>query len=343
MAQSHPVAQGSPGVPGTGPGSPPRARPKPPSRVGDRVFSGLSSTIAMLLAALVLAIFVFLVKSALPGLRADDANFFTTRTWSTDSAPAEFGIASLAWVTVISSIIALMIAIPLAVGIALFITQMAPRRLAGPVAFVVDLLAAVPSIIFGLWGGIVLGSSAIMGWIRDAVIAVLGWIPIFRTTPSWTDPTGTIFLASVVLAIMILPIATATSRDVMEQTPTDQIEASLALGATRWEVIRTAVLPHSRSGIISGAMLGLGRALGETLAVTLILQQVSQMQLRRAFNPSIFTGGDTFASKIARDFPEAINSPTALGALVASGLSLFIITFVVNAAARWIAGRGVRR
>ncbi len=328
--------------PGTGTPAP-APRMKPPSRVGDRIFSGLSAGIAVALAVLVFVILIFLIKSAWPALSHNDANFFTTRTWSTDSTPLNFGIAAMTWTTVISAIIALVIAVPLAVGIALFITQIAPRRLAGPVAFVIDLLAAVPSIIFGLWGGIVLGSSGIIVWIRQVLVDLLGWIPIFKETPSWTDPTGTVFLASVVLAIMILPIITATSRDVMAQTPRDQIEAALALGATRWEVIRTSVLPHARSGIISGSMLGLGRALGETLAVTLILQQVSQMQLKKAFNPSIFTGGDTFASKIARDFSEAINDPGALGALVASALSLFIITFVVNAAARAIAERGVRK
>ena len=328
----------------TAPSKPhPSVRTKTPSRTGDRVFSGLSATVAVLMAALVVVIFAFLVKSAIPALSANQANFFTTRTWSTDGDPIQFGIAALFWTTAISSVIALLIAVPLAIGIALFITQMAPRKLAGPVAFVVDLLAAVPSIIFGLWGSIVLAQAGFLEWIRSALIAVLGWIPIFSETPSWTDPSGTVFLASIVLAIMILPIITATSRDVMAQTPRDQIEASLALGATRWEVIKMAVLPHAPSGIISGAMLGLGRALGETLAVTLILQQVSQMQLRRVFDPSIFTGGDTFASKIARDFPEALNDPQSLGALVASGLALFVITFFVNGAARMIAERGVKR
>lgn len=345
MAESNQLAEPVSGSPSPG-GPQPRsaaAEMKPPSRTGDRVFLGFSSTISVLMAVLVLVIFVFLVKAAIPALTDNDSNFFTTRTWTTDSSPLNFGIAALAWTTAVSAIIALVIAVPLAIGVALFITQMAPKKLAGPVAFVVDLLAAVPSIIFGLWGSVVLGQFGFLNWIRTVLVTVLGWIPIFQATPSWDDVAGTIFLASIVLAIMILPVITATSRDVMEQTPRDQIEASLALGATRWEVIKMAVMPHSRSGIISGSMLGLGRALGETLAVTLILQQVSQMQLKRVFNPSIFTGGDTFASKIARDFPEALNDPKTLGALVASGLSLFVITFIVNAAARMIAERGVKR
>ncbi|MDN6623533.1 MAG: phosphate ABC transporter permease subunit PstC [Acidipropionibacterium jensenii] len=342
-ASPHAAGQPDPHAAGQPDPHPTRVQTKPPSRVGDRIFSGTSATVAILLAVLVVLIFAFLVRSAIPALQDNESNFFTTRTWSTDSSPLNFGIAAMAWTTAISSIIALAVAVPLAIGIALFITQMAPPRLAGPVAFVVDLLAAVPSIIFGLWGSIVLSQAGFLEWIRSVLATLLGWIPIFRETPSWTDVSGTVFLASTVLAIMILPIITATSRDVMAQTPTDQIEASLALGATRWEVIKMAVLPHARSGIISGSMLGLGRALGETLAVTLILQQVSQMQLRRAFDPSIFTGGDTFASKIARDFPEALNDPKSLGALVASGLALFVITFFVNGAARMIAERGVKR
>lgn len=327
----------------TAAGARPGALMKPVSRVGDRIFSGLSSTIAVALAVLVVVILVFLVKTALPALSANEANFFTTRTWQTRETPLHFGIQALLWTTVISSVLALLAAVPLAIGIALFITQLAPKKLAGPVAFVVDLLAAVPSIVFGLWGGIVLGSSGIVVWLREVVIDVLGWIPIFREVNGWADPTGTIFLASMVLTMMILPIITAVTRDVMRQTPRDQIEASMALGATRWEVIRLAVLPHSRSGIISGSMLGLGRALGETLAVTLILQTISPIQLKKSLNLSIFTGGETFASKIARDFSEATNDPRALGALVASALTLFVITFIVNAAARIIAERGVAR
>ncbi|WP_130866856.1 phosphate ABC transporter permease subunit PstC [Acidipropionibacterium timonense] len=316
---------------------------KPVSRVGDRVFSGLSSTIAILLAVLVLVIFAFLIWRAVPALSDDSVNFFTSRQWVTDESPLQFGIQALLWTTVISSILALLVAVPLAIGIALFITQLAPKKLAGPVAFVVDLLAAVPSIVYGLWGGVVLGSSGVVRWIRDIITGALGWIPLFKPVDGWADPTGTIFLASQVLAIMILPIITAVSRDVMLQTPRDQIEAAMALGSTRWEVIRLAVLPHSKSGIISGSMLGLGRALGETLAVTLILQTISPMQLVQKLDLSIFTGGETFASKIARDFSEATNDPKALGALVASALSLFVITFIVNAAARLIAERGVKR
>ena len=238
------------------------SRMKPVSRVGDRIFAGASSVIAIALAIIVILMFIFLIKTAAPTLSANTDNFFTSRAWTTDQNPPAFGIQALLWTTVISSLLALLIAVPLSVGIALFITQLAPKKLASPVAFVVDLLAAVPSIVFGLWGGIVFGSSGIVNGLRHVIIAVLGWIPIFSEDPAWSSATGTVYLASLVLAIMILPIITAVSRDVMAQTPHDQIEAALALGSTRWEVIKLAVLPHSRSGIISGAMLGLGRALG---------------------------------------------------------------------------------
>lgn len=319
------------------------SRMKPVSRVGDTIFAGASSVIAIALAVIVILMFVFLMKTAAPTLLANTDNFFTSRAWTTDQNPPAFGIQALLWTTVISSLLALLIAVPLSVGIALFITQLAPRKLANPVAFVVDLLAAVPSIVFGLWGGIVFGSSEIVNGLRGAIITTLGWIPIFSEDSSWSSATGTVYLASLVLAIMILPIITAVSRDVMAQTPHDQVEAALALGSTRWEVIKLAVLPHSRSGIISGAMLGLGRALGETLAVTLILQTMSPMALKQNLNLSIFVGGETFASKIAGNFSEAISDPTSLGALVASTLALFVITFVVNATARLIAAKGVKR
>src|SRR5215218_2451489 len=206
-----------------------------------------------------------------------------------------------------------------------------PGLQGGPVSFAVDLLAAVPSIIFGLWGLSVLGPF--LAPAAQWLISTIGWIPLFSKS---VDPKGSVFVASVVLAIMILPIVTAISRDVFAQTPRDHIEAALALGATRWEVIRTAVLPHGRSGVISASMLGLGRALGETIAVMIILTQPAPGS---PFTPSIFAGGETFASKIANNAAE-FDSPSKTGAFIASGLVLFVVTFVVNAVARIIAERG---
>jgi phosphate transport system permease protein len=301
------------------------------SHTGDRVFRGLTSSSGLIIVLLVGFVGIFLLALALPSLLADQDNFLTSRNWIVSGEQLRFGIAGLFWTTVLSSVLAMVMAVPVAVGVALCLTQYLHRRASGPVSFVVDLLAAVPSIIFGLWGLIVLGPflAPAAEWLADK----LGWIPLFSRS---VDPKGSVFVASVVLAIMILPIVTAISRDVFAQTPRDHIEAALALGATRWEVIRTAVLPHGRSGVISASMLGLGRALGETIAVMIILTQPAPGS---PFTPSIFAGGETFASKIANNAQE-FDTPSKTGAFIASGLVLFVVTFVVNAVARIIAERG---
>jgi phosphate transport system permease protein len=282
---------------------------------------------------LVVFVGLFLLALALPSLLADKDNFLTSRNWTVAGDQLRFGIAGLLWTTVLSAVVAMVIAVPVAVGVALCLTQYLHKRASGPVSFVVDLLAAVPSIIFGLWGLTVLGPF--LAPAAEWLINHLGWFPLFSRS---IDPKGSVFVASVVLAMMILPIVTAISRDVFAQTPRDQIEAALALGATRWEVIRTAVLPYGRSGVISASMLGLGRALGETIAVMIILTQPAPDS---PFTPSIFAGGETFASKIANNASE-FDSPSKTGAYIAAGLVLFLVTFAVNAVARVIAERGVK-
>ncbi len=301
------------------------------SRTGDRVFRGLASSSGILIVGLVLFVGFFLLALALPALLQNQDNFLTSRNWIVAGDQLRFGILGLLWTTVLSSVLAMVMAVPVAVGVALFLTQYLPPRFAGPLSFVVDLLAAVPSIIFGLWGLTVLGPFLNPAglWISSQ----LGFIPFFEPG---TQPRNSVFVASVVLAIMILPIVTAISRDVFAQTPRDHVEAALALGATRWEVIRAAVLPYGRSGVISASMLGLGRALGETVAVLIILSQVAPGS---DFSPSIFAGGETFASKIANNAAE-FDTPSKTGAFIASGLVLFVVTFVVNAFARIIAERG---
>jgi phosphate transport system permease protein len=302
------------------------------SRTGDRIFRSLATTSGLLIVLLVLFVGIFLLALALPSLQANQDNFLTSRNWTVAGNELRFGIAGLFWTTVLSAVLAMAMAVPVAVGVALCMTQYLHKRVSGPVSFVVDLLAAVPSIIFGLWGLTVLGPflAPAAAWL----ISKLGWIPFFERN---VDPKGSVFVASVVLAIMILPIVIAISRDVFAQTPRDHIEAALALGATRWEVIRTAVLPHGRSGVISASMLGLGRALGETIAVMIILTTPSAGS---PFSPSIFAGGETFASKIANNAAE-FDSPSKTGAYIAAGLVLFVVTFAVNAIARIIAERGV--
>jgi len=304
------------------------------SQTGDRIFGGMARGSAVLIVLLVLFVGVFLLVLAFPSLVANQDNFLTSRNWTVSGSELGFGIAGLLWTTVLSSVLAMVMAVPVAIGVALFLTQYLHKRAAGPVSFVVDLLAAVPSIIFGLWGLTVLGPF--LAPAGEWISSKLGFIPLFTRI---SDPKSSVFVASVVLAIMILPIVTAISRDIFHQTPRDQIEAALALGATRWEVIQTAVIPYGRSGVISASMLGLGRALGETIAVMIILSQPAPGS---PFTPSIFAGGETFASKIANNAAE-FDSPSKTGAYIAAGLVLFLVTFAVNAMARVIADRGTAK
>jgi phosphate transport system permease protein len=297
-------------------------------RRGDRLFSGLSIGSGALVVAVIAAIAVFLLAQAVPSLLDNKANFLTSRVWNVQAGGLEFGIADLLWVTVMSSIVAMALAVPVAIGVALFLTQYAPRRLARPFAAAVDLLAAVPSVVYGLWGAYIVLSH--LSTIQNGIAKVLGWIPVFSDDRVIT---GSIFAGGVVLAVMILPIVTAISREVFDQTPLAHKEAALALGATKWEMIRTAVLPFGRPGVISASMLGLGRALGETIAVLLIIREV-----RGDWTWSIFSGGNTFASRIARDAGE-FDSPEKTGAYIAAGLVLFVLTFAVNAAARVVIER----
>lgn len=306
-------------------------------RLGDRVFRGLSEGSGVLVIALIAAIGLFLVWRAVPALGRNDANFFTYGgNWvTTDTAHMKFGILDLLQVTVFVSIFALILAMPVALGIAIFLTQYAPRRVSGPLGYMVDLLAAVPSIIYGVWGLYVLAPviKPFALWLNKN----LSWIFLFDTGNASVAGGGTIFTAGIVLAVMILPIITAVTREVFVQTPRGQIEAALALGATRWEVVRTTVLPFGLSGYISGAMLGLGRALGETIALLIILRGT-----QKAFGWSLFDAGYTFASKIASAASE-FNDQYKAGAYIAAGLVLFVLTFVVNSAARAaVAGRGAR-
>ncbi|MCV7145798.1 phosphate ABC transporter permease subunit PstC [Mycobacterium riyadhense] len=283
----------------------------------------------IVIAILLIAIFLFI--RAVPSLRANNANFFTSAAFDTaDDEKLAFGIRDLFMVTVLSSISALVLAVPIAVGIAVFLTQYAPRRLSRPFGAMVDLLAAVPSIIFGLWGIFVLAPK--LEPIASFLNRNLGWLFLFKQGNVSLAGGGTIFTAGIVLAVMILPIITSVSREVFRQTPLIQIEAAQALGATKWEVVRMTVLPFGRSGVIAAAMLGLGRALGETVAVLIILRSAA-----KPGNWSLFDGGYTFASKIASAAAE-FSEPLPTGAYISAGFALFILTFVVNAAARAIAG-----
>ena len=296
------------------------ATPRAKTRPGDRIFSRSAQVAGILILIILAGVAAFLVRESLPTFTADPSEIdggegFLSYVW-----PLVFG-------TVAAAIIALVVATPLALGIALFISHYAPRRLAQGLGYVVDLLAAIPSVVFGLWGIQWLAPQVqpAWTWLADN----LGFIPLFTGPASATG--RTMMTAGLVLAVMILPIITAISREVFLQTPTLHEEAALALGATRWEMIRMAVLPFGRPGIISGIMLGLGRALGETMAVAMVLST-------GGFTWSMVTSGNnTIAAEIALDFPESSGLKT--NTLIAAGLVLFVITLAVNMFARWIVSR----
>jgi phosphate ABC transporter permease protein PstC len=304
---------------------------------GDAVFAGLARGCAIFILLLMAAIAAFLVFQAISAISKDKSNFFTEFNWDPDGNLASsngqphFGIAAIAWGTLMTSIIGLILGAPIAVGVALFITQYAPRRLGQILGYVVDLLAAVPSVVYGLWGLLVLDNH--MAGISELLHDVLGWIPIFATNGTYGS---SYFTAGVVLAIMLLPIVAAISREVFRQTPRDNIEAAYALGATKWEMIRIAVLPYGRSGVSSAIVLGFGRALGETIAVALVLSTNFTI-VTKILEP----GGNTIAANIANSFGDA--GPVGRQALIASGMVLFVITLGVNYLARTITRRGARK
>lgn len=303
-------------------------------RRGDTVFRWSTTAGGLVVLALLGAIAAFLVVRSIPALTANEGSFLTTREWNPDGAQV-FGIAALLFGTVLSSTIALALALPVAIGTAVFVTQYAPRRVGTALGWTVDLLAAVPSVVYGLWGYFFLLPHLVP--VQKLLSGTFGWIPLFA------DPDGqastfskSVFGASVVLAIMIVPIISAISREVMVQADAGHHEAALALGATRWEAIRVAVLAPSRPGLVSAAMLGLGRALGETIAVAIVIGS--------SFGISwhvLVPGGNTIAANIANKFGEA--GATGRSALIASGLVLFLLTFLVNLVARIVISRtGVR-
>ena len=294
----------------------------PPLRVGDRVFSGTALFAGSMILVTLAAVTIFLVVQSLPGITAssEKASLLDTNFWDY-VWPLTFG-------TVWASFLAIIIAVPLSVSVALFISHYAPRKLAQALGYVVDLLAAVPSVVFGLWGIMVLAPSAqpIYSWLMTN----MGWFPLFAGEAAVGR---SIFTAAIVLAVMIVPIITAICREIFLQTPRLHEEAALALGATRWEMVKMAVFPFGRSGIVSASMLGLGRALGETMAVAMVLSATGAISFKlfTSQNPS------TIPANIALTFPEAYG--TNVNVLIATGLILFIVTFAVNALARWIVSR----
>ena len=291
-------------------------------RLGDRVFAGMSTGAGIVILLVLAGVAIFLTVEGIPGMLASPEEVKSGERFLPYVWPLVYG-------TLLAAFLALVMSVPVAIGVALYISHYAPRRLAAVMGYLIDLLAAVPSVVYGLWGIGFLAGQLVPAY--EWLNAKLGFIPLFAGPPSATG--RTIFTAAIVLAVMILPIMTAICREIFLQTPRLHEEAALALGATRWEMTRMAVFPYARSGIVSSAMLGLGRALGETMAVAMVLSAsgVVTLNLISSTNPS------TIAANIALSFKEA--SGLSVNALIASGLVLFVITFAVNFAARLIVDR----
>ncbi|MFT8395822.1 phosphate ABC transporter permease subunit PstC [Propionibacterium sp.] len=291
---------------------------------GDSVFKGLSTGSGVLIVVILAAVAIFLIAQAIPAF--GNGNFALGNGSNGNVlqyvGPFLFG-------TLYSAVLALVIAVPVGVGIALFIALYAPRRLASGLGYIIDLLAAVPSVVFGLWGlqTLSVAMQPVLHWLNQ----YFGFIPLFGGRVSGTG--RTMLTAVVVLAVMVLPIITSMCREVFLQVPSRQMEASLALGATRWEMIRQVVFPYSQSGIISASMLALGRALGETMAVAMVLSAARVVQ----FSILTSTSSGTIAANIALSFPEATG--LTINLLIATGLVLFVITFLVNFVSRWVVAR----
>jgi phosphate transport system permease protein len=300
------------------------------SRVPDAAFQYAMMACGLSVAALLGLIFYELVASSSLSLHQFGWKFFTSQVW--DPVNNVFGALPFIYGTIVSSLVALVIAVPLGLGVAVFITEMCPQGLRGMLSFATELLAAIPSVIYGLWAIFVLVPMLRL-YIEPGLMRYLGWTGLFEGPPYGIG----MLAAGMVLAVMVVPIISSLTRDVLNAVPRQQREAALALGATRWEMIRVGVLRNARAGILGAVILGLGRALGETMAVTMVIGN------RPEIAKSLLAPGYTMASVIANEFTEATGS-LYLSALVEIGLALFLVTIVVNALARllvWSVTRGV--
>lgn len=296
------------------------------ARVADPAFKWVLTALAALILILIAFFFYFLAKKAQPAFAQFGViGFIFDNDWNVSKNI--YGALPLLFGTVVTSFLALLIGVPIAVATALFVTEMCPQRLRSPLTVLIELLAAVPSVVYGLWGIFVLVPrlKSAEQWFADT----FDFLPFVGGTVAGPN----YFIAGLILAIMILPIVSAISREVMTTVPADHKEAALALGATRWEMIKIAVLPYSRRGITGAAMLGLGRAIGETIAVTLVIGNSPTI------GKQIFDQGYSLAAVIANEFGEAANDPLHSAALIAAGLVLFVLTLLVNALARFIVMR----
>jgi phosphate transport system permease protein len=309
-------------------GGPPRRLPSiQGSVIADTIYRWMLIAFALCVPTLLLLIFAEVGRAGWPALKQFGFSFLTSSTW--DPVNGQFGAAPAIVGTILTSTIALVLATPLALGGAIFLSEFSPLWLRQPLSFFIDLLAAVPSVVYGLWGIfflLPLMRVSVMPFLRDTLH--LGATPFF-SGPAYGP---SILAAGLILAIMVLPYIAAVSREVLMAVPRSQREAALALGATRWEAITGAVIPYAKTGIFGGIILGLGRALGETMAVTMLIGN------RHELSASLFSPGYTMASLIANEFSEA-GSDIHLSALMAVGFVLFVLTLIVNAIARWLVWR----
>jgi phosphate transport system permease protein len=299
--------------------------------VGDRSFAAVALMAGLSVLAILLLIAWATTKEAWPIFRDHPGTFLFSKTW--DPNHNKFGMLAYLYGTVITAVIALVFAVPLSIGIALFVNEVAPRWLRQPVISVLDLLAVVPSVVFGLWALQVLAQPirGFYGHISD----VLSHIPIVGKLFAGPTYGSSFFTAGLILALMVVPIMTSLIREVFATTPVNEKEAALALGATRWEMVRGAVFPHSIGGMVGAITIGLGRAMGETIAVALIIGSSPQITAK------LFSPGDSMPAVIANQFGEASGDQRA--ALIGLGVMLFLLTFVVNLSANMVVQRSIRR
>jgi phosphate transport system permease protein len=305
--------------------SPPRWQSLLSRDRSDRIYRQVLTAFALALPLLIIVILGVLFVEAWPAVKRFGASFLVTSTW--DPVREVYGAAPMIFGTLASSLLALVIAVPLALSVAIFLTEFAPRRLRQPVAFLVELLAAIPSVVYGMWGIFVL-IPFLRSYVVPPLKAVFGWTPFLQGVFYGNS----LLAGGVILAIMIVPYIAAVSREVLLAVPTSQREAALAMGATRWEAVRSAVLPYGRAGLIGAVILGLGRALGETMAVTMVIGN------RHDISVSILQPAYTMAAAIANEFSEA-TTHLYQSALMEVGLILFVVTVAVNAIARLLIWR----
>ena len=297
----------------------------------DRIFKGITLLAASAVVAILIAIILELYTQSSFSIDKFGFSFITSTDWN--PVTGEYGALPFIFGTIVSSFIAILIAVPISVGVAVFLTEIAPRWLSTPIGFLVELLAAIPSVIYGLWG-IFVFVPFVRNYIQLPLQDVLGWMPLFSGPPLGIG----MLSAGLILAIMIIPIITAISKDIISSVPILQREGALALGATKWETIKFAVLPYAKTGILGGIILGLGRAIGETMAVTMVIGN------RAEIKTSLFAPAHSMAAVIANEFTEATED-VYLSALIEIGLLLFLVTFVLNGLARffiWSVARGPR-